>query len=119
MATTNVPLVATASGAVTGTAAASGDGNNYENDGNVRLLMYNPDLASQTITVSVPSTTDDKVDGNVVPDLAISGVSDLFYLLKALPVDVYNQLSGTDTGKVVVTITGTIANVELFAIRPK
>lgn len=116
MAFTAIATDADAGASITPTAADASNGNKYVNDGKRQLLIMNPDTASITCTIGVPSTTDAAVaDGNAVADLAIA-TSAAYYVVKPLKPEIYNVRSGTDKGAVTMTWTGTVTNVTLVVI---
>ena len=103
-----VPGEATA--AYTGTAADSGNGNKYQNDGKLRMLIHNPLGASITLTIVTPETR----DGNAVSDLVIGAQTDTYHLVKALIPETYNVASGSDQDAVTMTWSGTLTDVKLI-----
>lgn len=97
-------------------AADGSNGNKFQNDGVGQLVIFNPDAASITCTIAVPSDADTALaDGNVIADYAIA-TSAVCYTVRPLKKEVYNVRSGTDAGAVTMTWTGTVTNVKLAVI---
>lgn len=116
MAFTAINVAADTSAAHTLVAADASNGNKFQNDGVVRLVIHNPDAASIVCTIAIPSDADTAVaDGNAIADYAIS-TSAIFYVVRALKTNIYNVRSGTDAGAVTMTWTGTVTNVKCAVV---
>lgn len=106
--------------AYTPVAADGSNGNKYENNGRMRLIVLQGAPAQEvTITINVPTSTDNLVDDNVVADKVIVAPASLDpYEIKALDPAIYNQKAsdGTaeDVGFVTFMPSGTLTNVEFM-----
>ena len=115
-----IPLMGTDSAIISTVAAATGDGNKFENDdGKSRLIILNPTASSYSLTVSVPAEADTEfADGNVIADVVIGAETDLYRSVKRLPPSIYKQRSGDNVGFIHVVFGGTITGVVCFIARP-
>lgn len=116
MAFTVINVAADTSAAHTLVAADAINGNKFQNDGVVRLVIHNPDAASITCTIAVPAEADVALaDGLTIPDYAFTTTA-ILYIVRALRKEQYNVRSGTDAGAVTMTWTGTVTNVKCAVI---
>ena len=118
MATTNVPITtATRAGVqiltAAATAAASGDGNSFTNDGNQIIILENAGAATDVVATVVTQST---VDGLAVSDKTIALAANDRQVAGPWPPEIYNAKSGTDVGKVVVTWAGTLTNATIRVV---
>lgn len=115
MAFTLVPAQVETDGTLATVAADAANGHKYVNDGTQRLIMFNPDGASITVTPNIPTAAeDDLADSNNIDPPAVTTTATRYYF-RAYEPRLYNVRSGTDAGCMTFAVSGTVTNV-LFAV---
>lgn len=120
MATTNVALIQSTRAGVSiatalATAAASGDGNSFTNDGKQYAILEVAGAAVDVIATFVTQTT---VDGQAVADRTVAVGANSRKIVGPFPPETYNVKETTDNGKVVVTWAGTLTNATIMIVGP-
>lgn len=95
--------------------AANADGHAIYNDGKTFIEVKNTDASPITVTIQTPGT----VDGLAISDRTVTiPATTGDKMIGPFPPDKYNQISGSDKGKVYVDFSA-VSNVTVAALRLK